>query len=63
MPSQRENDILFINSSHIIRPQDDVLKKYLEIEKKMTRFCKKVKIPMDHFDLLLWYLEAGEIFK
>ena len=26
-----ENDILFIDSSHIIRPQGDVLKEYLEI--------------------------------
>ena len=29
--SLEENDILFIDSSHIIRPQGDVLKEYLEI--------------------------------
>lgn len=38
-------------------------KLYLEIEKKITAFCKAVKIPMDEFDLLLWYKEAGVIFK
>lgn len=36
---------------------------YLEIEDKMREFCKEVDIPMDHIDLFLWYLEAGEIFK
>lgn len=38
-------------------------KSYLEIEDKMKEFCKEVSIPMDNMDLLLWYLEAGEIFK
>lgn len=36
---------------------------YLEIEKKLEKFCLEVKIPMDEMDLLLWYIEAGEIFK
>ncbi len=38
-------------------------KNYLEIEEKMKDYCKEVGIPMDSFDLLLWYMEAGEIFK
>ncbi len=38
-------------------------KTYLDIEKKMTAFSEKVGIPMGHMDLLLWYKEAGEIFK
>lgn len=38
-------------------------KTYLEIEKKMTAFSEQVGIPMGHLDLLLWYKEAGEIFK
>jgi N-glycosylase/DNA lyase len=38
-------------------------KKYKEIEEKMRKYCSKTDIPMDNFDLLLWYLEAGEIFK
>jgi len=38
-------------------------KKYLEMEKKLFEFTKEVNIPMDHMDLLLWYKEAGEIFK
>ncbi len=37
--------------------------KYLEIEDKMKKFSKKIKIPMAHLDLLLWYKETGEIFK
>lgn len=36
---------------------------YLEIERKMTAFSKELKIPMGHLDLLLWYKEAGEVFK
>ncbi|MCB4792722.1 MAG: N-glycosylase/DNA lyase [Elusimicrobia bacterium] len=36
---------------------------YLDIENKMLAFSKKSKIPMNHLDLLLWYKEAGEIFK
>ena len=38
-------------------------KLYLEIEEKMKEYCKFVKIPMDEMDLLLWYKEAGTIFK
>lgn len=36
---------------------------YLEIEKKMKEYCDFIKIPMDEMDLLLWYKEAGVIFK
>ena len=38
-------------------------KKYLEIEEKMMDFADRIKIPLDHLDLLLWYKETGEIFK
>jgi N-glycosylase/DNA lyase len=38
-------------------------KKYFEIEKKMKEFAGRVKIPMSHLDLVLWYKEAGRIFK
>lgn len=44
-------------------PKTITPKKYIEIEKKMTKYCHKIGVPMDEFDLLLWYLEAGEIFK
>ena len=37
--------------------------RYREIEERMRSFSKRVGIPMDHLDLLLWYREAGEIFK
>lgn len=36
---------------------------YLGIEDRLKRYCDFVGIPMDSFDLLLWYIEAGEIFK
>ena len=37
--------------------------RYLEIEKRMIAFSRKVGIPMGHLDLLLWSKETGEIFK
>lgn len=44
-------------------PKTLTKKIYLEIEEKMKKYCQETGIPMDSFDLLLWYLEAGEIFK
>jgi N-glycosylase/DNA lyase len=38
-------------------------KRYIEIEKNMSRFSKQIAIPLDHLDLVLWYKETGEIFK
>lgn len=38
-------------------------KRYLDIEKKMKDFAKKINIPMSHLDLVLWCRETGEIFK
>jgi N-glycosylase/DNA lyase len=36
---------------------------YLDIERKMQKFCAKVKIPMAYMDMLLWARQAGGIFK
>jgi N-glycosylase/DNA lyase len=44
-------------------PNSPTKKIYLEIEKKMTAFSRESGIPMGHLDLLLWYKEAGEVFK
>ncbi len=44
-------------------PASPSKKLYLEIEKKMIDFSREAKIPMPHLDLLLWYKEAGEVFK
>ena len=44
-------------------PKTVTSKLYLEIEEKMRKYCEFVKIPMDEMDLLLWYKEAGVIFK
>lgn len=38
-------------------------KKYIETEKALSRFAKKLKIPMDHIDFVLWYKETDDIFK
>ncbi len=38
-------------------------KRYLDIEGRMKEFAKKIRIPVSHLDLLLWYKEAGEVFK
>lgn len=36
---------------------------YLDIEQKMIEFCKDIKIPMSHMDLLMWAMQTGGIFK
>ncbi len=38
-------------------------RKYIEIENKMKKFSKKIKIPISHLDLLFWFKETGEILK
>lgn len=38
-------------------------KNYVEMETKLREYVKTIHIPMDEMDLLLWYKEAGEIFK
>jgi len=44
-------------------PKSMTKKQYLDIENKFMEFSKKVKIPMDHLDLLFWSSKTGEIFK
>ncbi|MDD5020525.1 MAG: N-glycosylase/DNA lyase [Endomicrobiaceae bacterium] len=44
-------------------PETITEKKYIEIEKQMNKFCKKIKIPALHMDLLLWCMQTGGIFK
>ena len=52
--SLEENDILFIDSSHIIRPQGDVLKEYLEIiptlKKGVYVHVHDIFTPRDYLD-------------
>lgn len=38
-------------------------KTYLDIEKRMLEFSRKIHIPPDELDLLFWSLETGFIFK
>ncbi len=38
-------------------------KHYLELEQEALKFANKANIPIDHLDLLFWYMEHGEFFK
>ncbi len=44
-------------------PKSLTVKKYYEIEEKMKKYSKYANINMDELDLVLWYKEAGEVFK
>ena len=44
-------------------PKTITPKFYKEIENKLRDYCVEVKIPMENIDLLLWFLEAKDIFK
>jgi len=44
-------------------PKSLTEKTYLSLEEKLSEYSKKVKIPMEHLDFVLWYKEAGEVFK
>jgi N-glycosylase/DNA lyase len=36
---------------------------YFDIEKSLLDFAEKIKIPAGHLDFVLWYKEAGAVFK
>lgn len=38
-------------------------KVYLDLENKLEAYSKDAGIPMEHLDFVLWYREAGEVFK
>lgn len=44
-------------------PKNLTKKRYLEIEKKVFNFSKKINIPMDELDLLFWSMKTGEVFR
>lgn len=44
-------------------PKSLTPKKYLQIEERMSLFCRKTGIPMAHLDLLFWAEETGKVFK
>lgn len=44
-------------------PPSLTAKRYLEIEAAMRAFTRKVRIPLAHLDFVLWYREAGSVFK
>ncbi|MDI6798743.1 MAG: N-glycosylase/DNA lyase [Candidatus Aenigmarchaeota archaeon] len=44
-------------------PKSLTKRNYLEIENEMKKFSKRLKIPIEELDLLLWSGETGRIFK
>lgn len=44
-------------------PKTITPKIYLAIEKDFLALAERLKIPPDHLDMLLWYKEAGDVFK
>lgn len=55
-------NLILLNIIHEIPPSISH-SKYLEIERSMRDFCLAHDLRMDHLDILLWYKEAGEVFK
>lgn len=37
--------------------------RYLQIEAAMSDFARRIGIPLQHLDMVLWYMGAGEVFK
>jgi N-glycosylase/DNA lyase len=44
-------------------PKTITPKMYLALEKDFMTLAKRLRMPPDHLDMLLWYREAGEVFK
>ncbi|HSV97473.1 MAG TPA: N-glycosylase/DNA lyase [Spirochaetota bacterium] len=44
-------------------PASLTLRRYLYIEERMRAFAKKIRIPLAHLDFVLWFREAGDVFK
>lgn len=44
-------------------PKSISSKVYLALEDKLRKYSIKNNIPLEHLDFVLWYKEAGEIFK
>ncbi|MEM2954971.1 MAG: N-glycosylase/DNA lyase [Candidatus Nanoarchaeia archaeon] len=47
----------------IKRPKTLTKKKYLEIEKILSKLAKKMNMSLAELDLYLWYLETGKVLK
>jgi N-glycosylase/DNA lyase len=44
-------------------PSSLTKKTYLDIEARMRKFSRKVRIPLEELDLLFWSKETGFVFK
>ena len=61
-------DVHILKSLHELKvisqiPKSLSKRKYLEIEKAMQQFSRKIGIPMRELDLLLWASKTGFVFK
>jgi N-glycosylase/DNA lyase len=52
-----------VNEGVIPKIPSDVNKNYLNVEKKMINYCKRMNIEPDAMDLVMWYSVNGEFFK
>ena len=69
----KSNNQISILDRHILRNLESIgligdqkiksPKHYLEIENSFLNLAKKLNIPADHLDLILWSNETGEVFK
>ena len=55
-------NLMFYNVIEEI-PKSLTKKLYYEIETKMCSFSKKIKIPLEHLDIVFWYKATNSIFK
>jgi N-glycosylase/DNA lyase len=44
-------------------PRSLTERRYLRIEEEMRAFSRDIGIPMGNLDFVLWYREAGAVFK
>jgi N-glycosylase/DNA lyase len=54
---------LLAENKIIEKPKNLSSKRYMEIEEKLAKLCKKLNLSQAELDLYLWYLETGKILK
>lgn len=52
-----------LKSHNIIDEEVDLNKEYIDVENKMKLFSRRLGIPLDALDLVIWYDVNGEIFR
>lgn len=52
-----------LKSHNMIDEEVDLNKEYFDVEEKMKLFSRKLGIPLDALDLVIWYDVNGEVFR